>query len=180
MNTSQSILFAHRKTADQTADQRELLLHGGSRHGDASLALAEQLLPEPFPDRALRGADALEAGVLALELPAQRLRHGHGEEVLDMLGVAAHQADHGFRPPGVHHEVVGVVFLGAHRRILGMPVVVAPLQIHGHGVLGREVPGNVERCEVLELCHRSAPCPCECMSEGHRRLAPAGPAVPDG
>ena len=121
------------------------------------LALAEQLFPEPFLDRALGGADALEAGVLAFELRAQRLRHRHDKEVLDMLGVAAHQADHGFLPPCVHHEVVGVVLLGSHWGILGMPVVVAPLQIHGHSVLGREVPGDVERCEVLELCHRSAP-----------------------
>lgn len=104
-----------------------------------------------------RSADTLEAVVFLLEVRKEHVRHGHGVDVLRVFGIPVHKANHGPFPPGIHHKVVGLVALGAHGRILRVPVVVAPFEVHGDRMLGSEIPGYIVCCEVLQCSHDEPP-----------------------
>ena len=116
-----------------------------------------QLVFEPCLDGGRRRAYTAPVAVGLVKVRQQFFRQRDSNQIFGLFRIAAHQTYYGRVLPAVHHKIMGNVVLGTHGRIFRMPVVVALLQIHGHGVFRSQVPVDVIEGEILELGHKRPP-----------------------
>ena len=102
-----------------------------------------ELVLQPVLHGVGRHEHALEPAEFLVEISAELFRERVHPQVFRSFGIAHHKAQGGVFAPVVEHEIMGEVVLGADGGVFGVPVVVAPFKVQGHGV-GRSVPLNSE------------------------------------